>query len=73
MATKSPDKLLDITSVVNDNNVDKTKFIDITKTILKDAFYSYEEFSTVASNDYLAEIKSNLNFSYLSVHTWDTE
>ena len=67
MATKSPDKLLDITSVVNDNNVDKTKFIDITKTILKDAFYSYEEFSTVASNDYLAEIKSNLNADMLDI------
>jgi hypothetical protein len=38
----SQSKLMDITDFVNSNPIDKSKFIDITNSIFKDAFYSYK-------------------------------
>lgn len=50
--------LLDITDLVNSNNIDKSKFIDIKDTIFKDAFYSYTV--KIATSDYLSDISENL-------------
>jgi len=62
MTNDTFDKLLDVTSVVISNDLDKDKihFIDISQTVLKDAFYSYEAVAKVVENEYLTEVDANI-------------
>ena len=62
MTNNTFDGLLDVTSVVINNSLDNTKqyFVDISKTVLKDAFYSYEAVAKVVGNEYLTEVKDNI-------------
>lgn len=58
--------LLDITDLVNsNNNIDKSRFIDITDTILKDAFYSFPV--KIATEDYIPDISDNLNLDMKAI------
>jgi len=62
MTNSTFDGLLDVTSVVVNNYLDNNKqyFVDISQTVLKDAFYSYEDVAKVVGNEYLTEVKANI-------------
>lgn len=61
------EQLVDVTNIVNNKeyNIDKTQFVDITDTILKDAFYSYEfnvKIPDISNeNNYMKDIKDNVS------------
>jgi hypothetical protein len=61
------EQLVDVTNIVNNKqyDIDNTQFVDITDTILKDAFYSYE-FNVkipdiIDEYKYMKDIKDNLS------------